>query len=174
MKNLKSLISVFLALVLLVSNLPIYVHAEASDENDVQTLIEQLPDVVDPMGTEYYFYNQLSDIEKVIYWKISEATWETPEIVIANPSAYKTDLNHAAGRALSALIADNPEYHMYWGRYTSGAPNSDCFTLALSKENISSAYLIRKAESKIDEIVATVGQEGDTYTRFRELVNWSA
>lgn len=147
----------------------------ATDENSLDYLIANLPTVTDPTGAKYYFYNQLSDIEKVMYWKMSEATWNSPTITISGVAAYTSDELYAhAFRALTALQADSPEYHMYWQRkidvrftYYDGL-----YTLTLFKLEGSTDYLIQKAKARVQEIVSIVGTEGDTYSRARDLLEY--
>ena len=171
MKRSVSLLGILLALIL-ACTLVLPQNVQAAEITDLETLIEQLPEVSDPMGTEYYFYNQLTDIEKVIYWRIAEATWENPVISITGVSDYSSEqLDSSSQRALTALIADDPEYHMYWECYCyGGTVSGDSYSINLVKYDIASDYLIRKANARIDEWVAIVGQEGDTYSRLRDLI----
>ena len=169
----KRICALLLALVLLAVNLPADVLAADTNSNSLEELIAELPAVSDPLGTEYYFYNQLTDAEKVMYWKITQATWDTPHITLTGVSGFSSDeLSKMAQYALTALIADSPEYHMRWNRYVdeSSMPTDDSFTFSLEKMNCSSEYKIRKAEARIQQLVETVGMEGDLYSRTRDLL----
>ena len=112
MKKVKSLIAIILVLVLAVSNLPVQAHAISDYETNINVLIEQLPEISNP--AEFYYYSQLSDFEKVMYWKISEAIEDNPEIVITNLEGYTEDqLNNMSQNALDAWIADQPDISIY-------------------------------------------------------------
>ena len=188
---LKRFLSLFLCMVLLLSYIPVVSFATEAEtgaaeeiQNAPMTLSEGelgggtpygmlLPEINDPMGTEYYFYNQLSDIEKVMYWKISEATWENPVITISGVSGYSvSQLDNLCQRALTALIADDPEYRMYWERHImeKGILAGDIYSVSISKAEGSSKYLIQKSEARIQQIVKKVGTEGDTYSRAKDLL----
>ena len=148
-------------------------YAQAADANDLKTLIAQLPEVSDPTGTQYYFYNQLTDLEKVMYWKMSEATWSNPTITISGLSGYTEAQLHAfAARAYAALLTDNPRARLMWTRYGMNVISYDNSVLKFSMniEYNLSAYQIRKAEARIRQIAATVGSEGDLYSRTRDLL----
>ncbi len=145
----------------------------AGAEQDINYLISQLPEISDPMGTEYYFYNQLSDVEKVMYWEMTKATWDDPEISIGGFGEYKLEqLDSMTRRALTALISDAPEYHMLWKRYiySDSVFEDGVYLFSLSKEGSSSEYLISKSEARIQQIVDTVGMEDDAYSRLRDLL----
>ena len=146
---------------------------EEDAPTELETLIAELPEVSDPMGTEYYFYNQLTDIEKVLYWKISEATWENPEISIDGFEEYThEERDYSAGRAMAALMADDPEHHMYWLKeFMSGSTDSEYF-ISLSRFPGVSEYHIQKAYARAEEIVGIVGSEGDVYSRLRDLLEY--
>ena len=171
MKRKMTLLTAILA-ILLVFVQPQY--AQAADANNLETLIAQLPEVSDPMGTQYYFYNQLTDLEKVMYWKMSEATWSNPTITISGLSEYSRDeLKRSADRTLTALMADQPRYRLRWQRYTGVSVNSfdgGDLILSMHRDTHISDYQIRKAEARIRQIVATVGQDGDLYSRVRDLL----
>ena len=149
--------------------------AESPDKNDLTYLIANLPTVSDPTGAKYYFYDQLVNIEKAMYWKMTEATWNTPSITISGVGAYTSDELYAhAFRALTALQADSPEYHMYWNRGLESDfnPSEGIYTWTLYKLEGSTDYLIQKAKARVQEIVSVVGTEGDLYSRARDLLEY--
>ena len=163
--------TVLLAVVLLLVVLPGTTSAE--EITDVKTWIAQLPDVSDTMGTEYYFYNQLSDVEKVMYWKMTEATWENPIVSISGLEDYsREELRELAANAWSALGADAPELHMFWTRWVVEDVNFEggVYSFTLVRPQATSEYLIRKSQARIQQIVETVGKEGDLYSRTRDLL----
>ena len=145
-----------------------------SNSNDIEKLIAKLPIVSAPLGTEYYFYDQLSDIEKVMYWKISEASWENPTILIGGLTEYtQEELYRYSNRALTALQADKPRYRLLWKRWATESISFDgeTFVFMPKAETESSEYLIQKSEARIRQLVETVGTEGDLYSRTRELLD---
>ena len=147
-------------------------EADVLNEDNIEYLIANLPEVSDPLGTKYYFYNQLSDIEKVMYWKISEATWENPVITINGVDEYsEEELNGSAQRTMAALMADDPTRHMYWLRTACGTVDNGVLTIQLEKFPLVSEYHVEKAIARAEQIVDTVGMEGDLYSRLRDLIN---
>ena len=147
--------------------------ASYSEETDITDLIAALPKISDPLGTKYYFYNQLSDIEKVLYWKLTEATWENPIITISGLDNYTIEeLELFAERSLTALLSDQPRYALLWQRSGFFWYEFEKGTLVFSplQETGSSDYIIRKANARAQEIVETVGMEGDLYSRTKDLI----
>lgn len=56
--------------------------AQSHNEECLALLIRQLPDVSGQLDTKYYYYDQLSDVEKVMYWKFSEVTEQVPYVTV--------------------------------------------------------------------------------------------
>ena len=161
---------VFLLVVCIV--LPCIGTVYATDATDISVLISQLPEISDPLGTEYYFYNQLTDIEKAFYWQITKASWDSPTITISGVEAYSCDeLTNMAQKALTALISDSPEYHMLWWRSGEAALLENVFSFTLVRMAISSEYRINKAEARAQQLVEMVGTEGDRYSIVRDLLD---
>ena len=171
MNNLRRILAIVLVFVVL-SGMISPVSAADTAGGNLSALIAQLPTISDPMGTAYYFYNQLSDAEKAIYWELQEATWDSPDIVLTGISGYSADeLQIMCQNALTVIIADDPAFHMFWERYAKGELEGNQFRYRLIKNPAASEYRIAKAKARIDDIVATVGMEGDLYSRVRDLLD---
>ena len=176
-------INLFLAFFLLVGTIIFKGNLVVSaTENGNQTpsesldeLIAELPEVTDALGTSYYYYVQLTDCEKAIYWKLQEATWDSPHVTITGVDGYtEEELYSMQYRAMSALLADKPMLTLYWQDYNQIelSQDGDSFTINLNSHYIESEYLVEKSMARIEDIVAMVGPEGDRYMRFRDLIEW--
>ncbi|MBR3402306.1 MAG: leucine-rich repeat protein, partial [Parasporobacterium sp.] len=147
-------------------------EAAGNDIPDLQYLIDSIPAVSDGTGTQYYYYYQLTDPEKAIYWQIYNATLEDYEFQISGFDDYsEEEVQNLAQRAMTACVSDHPMIHAYFERYIhSTKEENDSYSFSLGLNRVSSPYLISKAMSKANDIVARVGTEEDRYTRVRRLL----
>ncbi len=133
--------------------------------------VESLPtDLEDPYGTRYYFYNQLSDIEKVFYWEIINAYENNKSAVRFDVKAdgisqelywiQLSSIGEALQYAAAALKADNPlvGYYYTWG------------TEIRANKGISE-YLVAKSLAYVEEVKNSINPSADRYTKLRTLLD---
>ena len=141
---------------------------------DAETLKSYLPSLSASNASDYYFYFQLTDIEKVMYWKMAQATQDSPTIELSGLSDEDRATLEKWNRWASALSADQPRYHMIWSDSYTASSENDVLYITLDRNAVSTDYRINKSDARIRQIVSNVGSESDSYVKYRKLATFIA
>ena len=151
------------------------VNDNIENAENIWDLVAAIPEMPDSTGTKYYYYRQLTDVEKAIYQRILSMPFDSSGIMrfsgLENYTQEELDLH--ANRAAAACISDNPFLHSYWNRVIGTCFSDGIAVLTLHSENgeLYSPQGIRdEVEARADIIVSAVGYDGDLYSRLRRLV----
>ena len=154
-------------------NSDVVVTAETFEQGqDIAELVANLEPRVGVNESYYYYYNQLTDVEKAIYQCMEKATLDNPLIVLKGMGEYTDgELGIIASRCLKAYVCDQPLARLYWEQYGVNVHRNGVgdTVIELMRESISSDYLVNKALDRIDAIVNAVPKGKDRYTTIINL-----
>ena len=111
---------------------------------------------------KHFYYNQLTDSEKHIYDKIKAAEGKEYSFTIQMGQDYN------ARRALSALISDEPMYHVYYERFLEFKTKNESMSLEPVRNPYATQYNINKVKASAKQIAQTV-KSSDRYTTLVKL-----
>lgn len=129
-------------------------------------------------GTLYYYYRQLSDVEKVMY-NLMVQSIDSQEYSfsfdVANSDGYtNSDISNAVSVAMEAMRYDHPWCTIHISHsYGIGCYEKEEgveYTITLTANDYSE-YQKRKAEAKLQQIVSTMGT-GDRFTQLARLLTY--
>ncbi|MBR4444894.1 MAG: leucine-rich repeat protein, partial [Solobacterium sp.] len=147
-------------------------NEESVTSNSITELINNLPEITQTTASDYYWYMQLSDVEKAFYW-INVNYSEYPSgVKITDLEGYSEDeLRDSVFFALSAAKLDHP--------WLSGTINTCDFSCDLENNSITichvfhsySTYIMEKAKARFDQIKNTAGSY-DNYICIRNILQF--
>ncbi len=147
----------------------VYANNDPVETQDMDVLIQSLPKPQDSTGFQHYYYNQLTDVQKVLYWQLLEnANIDNAEISI-DLKGHECN-NEDIYLVSCAVKAENPWVLKPFFEQSFNVDEEGVLRLTIIESSYSD-YSIRKSKAVFEKIMKTIGT-GDRYTKIARLTTY--
>ena len=118
-----------------------------------------------------FYYDQLNDMEKSFYRDMEKFTIDDHVFKVSKEdvSEYSSEqIRFSMGKAYTALLTDQPSYHMYLERYGQFEETEDKYVFSVPR-NIVTEDAYRRSLAKVAQLKETFAGDKDRYIKLVQL-----